>query len=95
MVEPSLAMVMKISPGWPSSNRPDGEVSFVTGDIELVRNRACVFQASGGASGWPATERHFATSPSSSAMCLCSVSADSFSFRIRAAFVGLLGVERL
>ena len=36
MVEPSLAMVMNSSPGWPFVEQADGEVAFVAGDVELV-----------------------------------------------------------
>ena len=38
MVEPSLAIVTKISPGWPFVE-PDVDVAFVPGDGELVRER--------------------------------------------------------
>ena len=92
MVEPSLAMVMNSSPGWPSSKQADGQVTFVAGDVEFVRDsRAGVGQAAAQAAG-RLRPRSLAISASSSLM-RASSAASAASFV--AAFVGLFGVERL
>ena len=48
-VEPSLAMVMKSSPGSPSWIEADGDVAFVAADVELVRDGGALFRAAGDA----------------------------------------------
>ena len=92
MVEPSLAIVMKSSPGMVVVEQADGEIAFVAGDVELVGDgRARVGQAAAqrlaglgaqiGDLGFEFLDAGFS----------CEIVRRG----LAAAFVGFFGVERL